>query len=180
MNKILFCSKLKANPTIKEDIDTVFVTIDDVKILIRISWQNGYVVYLDLTEVNSVEKKLAYANKITLNALTKFLYRQTPTLLLPFSIYTTKFMKRVYQQTLNIPFGFTTSYKELSERLSTSPRAIGMAMKKNPIPLIIPCHRVIGKKGQLTGFSSGLKIKEKLLKLEQTKKVDLTIYTNIK
>ncbi|MCP4340323.1 MAG: methylated-DNA--[protein]-cysteine S-methyltransferase [Desulfobulbaceae bacterium] len=80
----------------------------------------------------------------------------------------TAFQKRVWQELQKIPFGQTTSYGEIAKRIGNSKasRAVGMANGKNPIPIIVPCHRVIGKDGSLTGFGGGLDIKKQLLKLE--------------
>ena len=80
----------------------------------------------------------------------------------------TAFQERVWQELCRIPFGGTASYGEIAERIGNPKacRAVGMANAKNPIPIIVPCHRVIGKDGSLTGFGGGLEIKEQLLKLE--------------
>ncbi len=75
------------------------------------------------------------------------------------------FSRMVLEEVRSIPYGKTLTYGELAKRLDTSPRAIGMALKSNPTPLIVPCHRVVAKDG-LGGFSSGLEIKRALLKLE--------------
>ncbi len=80
----------------------------------------------------------------------------------------TDFQKKVWQELQNVPFGETVSYGEIAARIDNPKacRAIGMANSKNPIPIIIPCHRIIGKDGSLTGFGGGLDIKRKLLELE--------------
>lgn len=67
-----------------------------------------------------------------------------------------------------IPFGERMSYGELAEKSGCpkGARAVGLACNKNKIPIIIPCHRVVGKNGNLTGFAGGLDIKAQLLKLE--------------
>jgi methylated-DNA-[protein]-cysteine S-methyltransferase len=80
----------------------------------------------------------------------------------------TDFQKSVWQELQKIPFGQTASYGEIAERIGNkkASRAIGMANGKNPIPIIVPCHRVIGKDGSLTGFGGGLDVKKQLLKLE--------------
>jgi methylated-DNA-[protein]-cysteine S-methyltransferase len=80
----------------------------------------------------------------------------------------TAFQERVWQELRKIPFGQTASYGEIAERIGNrkASRAIGMANGKNPIPIIVPCHRVIGKDGSLTGFGGGLDLKKQLLKLE--------------
>lgn len=80
----------------------------------------------------------------------------------------TPFQQRVWQELRAIPFGSTASYGAIAQRIGNPKacRAVGMANSRNPIPIIIPCHRVIGKDGSLTGFSGGLDVKEQLLDLE--------------
>ena len=87
---------------------------------------------------------------------------------LPLDFHGTPFQKRVWQALLKIPFGETRSYGQIARALGkpTAMRAVGAANGKNPISIIVPCHRVIGKDGQLTGFAGGLKAKAHLLKLE--------------
>ena len=82
----------------------------------------------------------------------------------------TLFQRQVWQQLLAIPYGETISYGELAKRLGkpTAARAVGMANGANPIPLVIPCHRVIGSNGRLTGYGGGLPLKESLLTHEQS------------
>ena len=88
---------------------------------------------------------------------------------LPLYFKGTEFQKRVWHELSKIPYGETISYKDLAERTGNikACRAVGMANNKNPIPIIIPCHRVIGANGKLIGYASGLEIKKQLLELEQ-------------
>ena len=81
----------------------------------------------------------------------------------------TDFQQSVWNELCGIPYGETISYGELAKRVGNpkASRAVGAANGQNPIPIIIPCHRVIGSDGKLTGFGGGLPIKEKLLALEQ-------------
>ena len=87
---------------------------------------------------------------------------------LPLDIDGTDFQKKVWDELKKIPYGKTISYKTLAENLGDvkSIRAVGKANGQNPIAIIIPCHRVIGSDGKLTGYAGGLKIKQKLLHLE--------------
>ena len=80
----------------------------------------------------------------------------------------TDFQKRVWTALRKIPYGETISYKELAEMIGSpkAVRAVGAANGANPIPIIIPCHRVIGNDGSLTGFGGGLPLKKQLLELE--------------
>jgi len=81
----------------------------------------------------------------------------------------TPFQLRVWKALLDIPYGETISYGELAERIGqpSASRAVGLANGSNPIPIVIPCHRVIGSNGKLTGYGGGLAIKERLLALER-------------
>ncbi|WP_406657476.1 methylated-DNA--[protein]-cysteine S-methyltransferase [Methanolobus sp. ZRKC2] len=81
----------------------------------------------------------------------------------------TEFMHRVWDALREIPYGETRCYQEIAEIIGNqkASRAVGLANNRNPIPVFIPCHRVIGKNGKLTGYSGGLEVKEHLLKLEK-------------
>lgn len=80
----------------------------------------------------------------------------------------TDYQKKVWQALREIPYGEVWTYKEVAAHIGNekASRAVGMANSKNPIPLIVPCHRVIGANGKLTGFAHGLAIKEKLINFE--------------
>jgi methylated-DNA-[protein]-cysteine S-methyltransferase len=80
----------------------------------------------------------------------------------------TEFQKHVWVELLNIPFGETISYGELARRIGNpaASRAVGHANGANPIAVIVPCHRVIGTNGKLTGYGGGLELKDKLLAWE--------------
>lgn len=84
----------------------------------------------------------------------------------------TPFQQRVWRALCDIPYGTTTSYGELAKtiRAEKAVRAVGAANGANPIAIVIPCHRVIGANGSLTGFGGGLPVKRALLDLEQGKR----------
>jgi len=81
----------------------------------------------------------------------------------------TPFQQKVWAELCHIPYGTTISYGQLAGRIGNpkGSRAVGLANGSNPIPIVIPCHRVIGSNGKLTGYGGGLHIKEKLLALEK-------------
>jgi methylated-DNA-[protein]-cysteine S-methyltransferase len=87
---------------------------------------------------------------------------------LPLNPRGTEFQKRVWKTLVAIPFGQTISYTELAQRVGrpTAIRAAGAANGQNPVSVIIPCHRVLGKNGDLTGYGGGLDAKRRLLELE--------------
>lgn len=88
---------------------------------------------------------------------------------LPLDLVGTAFQQQVWQALQGIPYGQTRSYKEIATHIGNAKavRAVGAANGKNPISIIVPCHRVIGASGQLVGFAGGLAYKQTLLRLEQ-------------
>lgn len=78
----------------------------------------------------------------------------------------TPFRQQVWAELLKIPHGQTRTYGEIAQTVGGSPRGVGSAVGANPIPLLIPCHRVIGADGSLTGFALGLELKRRLLERE--------------
>jgi methylated-DNA-[protein]-cysteine S-methyltransferase len=87
---------------------------------------------------------------------------------LPLQLNGTEFQKKVWQALREIPFGKTRSYRDLARAvgLPKASRAVGAANGKNPLSIVVPCHRVIGANGALTGFAGGLATKAALLALE--------------
>ena len=87
---------------------------------------------------------------------------------LPLAPAGTAFQKSVWRALLRIPYGRTTSYGALADKLGkpTACRAVGAANGRNPLPIVVPCHRVIGSNGRLTGYAGGLEAKQRLLELE--------------
>lgn len=87
----------------------------------------------------------------------------------PVSLEGTAFQKAVWEALTEIPYGETRSYRQIAERIGNPKacRAVGMANNKNPVAVIVPCHRVIGANGKLVGYGGGIDLKEKLLALEK-------------
>lgn len=100
--------------------------------------------------------------------LTEYFEGSRKTFDVPLAAKGTDFQKQVWQALTQIPFGETWSYQDLANTIGNpkAVRAVGLANGKNPISVIVPCHRVIGKSGKLTGYAGGLERKEALLKLE--------------
>ena len=88
---------------------------------------------------------------------------------LPLAPQGSEFQKKVWAALQTIPYGETRTYKQIAEQIghNLAFRAVGMANNRNPIGILIPCHRVIGHDGRLTGYAGGLGIKERLLDLEK-------------
>lgn len=92
---------------------------------------------------------------------------------IPLDLRGTAFQVRVWEALLRIPYGATRTYGELARLLGDSKavRAVGSALNKNPVSIIVPCHRVVGASGKLVGFAGGLENKSILLDLEQQHKI---------
>ena len=106
--------------------------------------------------------------KAVIEQLHQYFERKRTRFELPLAPQGTPFQQRVWAALLEIPFGVTISYGELASRLGDpkASRAVGLANGRNPISIIVPCHRVIGANGNLTGYGGGLDRKEWLLRLE--------------
>lgn len=91
----------------------------------------------------------------------------------------TIFQESVWKALRTIPYGETRSYKDIAVQIGKAKacRAVGMANNKNPVPIIVPCHRVIGTGGRLVGYGGGLDIKMRLLNIEGVKTMDARIIT---
>jgi len=105
----------------------------------------------------------------TRRQLEEYFTGQRQTFDLPLDPRGTEFQRRVWQRLTSIAYGDTTTYGALARELGDpgASRAVGLANGSNPIPIVIPCHRVIGADGSLTGFGGGLPVKAALLDLER-------------
>lgn len=123
------------------------------------------------------EKKIQLAERLINNELARETEKQLEEYFmgkrkifeLPLKMQGTEFQKQVWKELLNIPYGETRCYSEIA-RLIQNPhavRAVGMANHRNPLAVVVPCHRVIGKNGGLTGYAGGLERKRMLLELEK-------------
>jgi methylated-DNA-[protein]-cysteine S-methyltransferase len=134
--------------------------------LVAILWDNERprpVHLADLVE-NPTHPTLLCAER----ELNEYFSRQRKVFSVALDMRGTSFQKRVWEALLAIPFGETRSYGQIANQLGNpkATRAVGAAIGQNPIPIIVPCHRVIGATGKLTGFGGGLEIKDQLLSLE--------------
>lgn len=99
---------------------------------------------------------------------------------LPLAPAGTEFQQRIWSALRGIPYGQTTSYGDLARRVGSASRAVGLANGRNPIAVIIPCHRVIGADGGLTGYGGGLDRKRYLLELEATGRQPTSISVSVR
>ena len=120
------------------------------------------------------EKADLPAFRITSYWLDSYFAGRIPALNPPLTICDSEFRKMVWEQLLAIPYGQTTTYSDIARRIArrkgverVSAQAVGAAVGHNPVLLIVPCHRVIGADGSMTGYSAGIDRKRRLLKMEK-------------
>ena len=138
---------------------------------IKISEKEGKIiglVFSDSKKENEIEKETDYIRKTYLQ-LEEYLSGKIKNFDIEIEMIGTEFQKKVWKELLNIPYGETRSYKDIAIAIGNEKacRAVGNANNKNPIAIIVPCHRVVGSNGSMTGYAGGIDIKEKLLKIEK-------------
>lgn len=135
---------------------------------IRITSEEEKIIHIEFTNNNLINSNSNILN-ITKNQIEEYLLNNRKKFSINISLNGTDFQHRVWEQIKLIPYGKHTTYLKIAKILKTSPRAVGNACGKNPILLIIPCHRVIASNGNLTGFSAlgGINTKKHLLDHEK-------------
>ena len=125
-------------------------------------------VFSDYKKEDEIEKETDAIRKTYLQ-LKEYLSGKRKNFDIEIEMIGTEFQKKVWKELLNIPYGETRSYKDIAIAIENEKacRAVGNANNKNPIAIIVPCHRVVGSDGSMTGYAGGLNIKEKLLKIEK-------------
>ncbi|MGG7076629.1 methylated-DNA--[protein]-cysteine S-methyltransferase [Clostridium sardiniense] len=142
---------------------------------IGIEEKNGFIsnVYFGKDNMqNDIEIKETKLLKEASIQLNKYIKGELKEFNLPLSPKGTEFMNEVWARLCEIPYGEVLTYKEMGEKVGRpkAARAVGLACNRNPIPIFIPCHRIVGSSGKLTGYLGGIDIKEKLLNLEKNNK----------
>lgn len=140
------------------------------------------IVYLSVSNeneediVNFVKVKFGQASKVNSEEysfheqIIEYLNGRRKSFSLPLDLRGTDFQKKVWNELIKIPYGETRTYKDIARSINVPQgyRAVGNALNKNPVLIVVPCHRVIGSDGKLTGFRGGLELKAKLLELERS------------
>lgn len=154
----------------KNIIPGYFYIFDTPFGLLKIEELNGEVVKIELNNPASsrsfkLTDSLAQASK----EIFEFLDGHRKEFTFKINPIGTEFQKSVWRALLDIPYGEVKSYKDVAIAIGNPKacRAVGMANNKNPIPIVIPCHRVIGSNGKLTGYAYGLSLKAHLINLEK-------------
>ena len=131
-------------------------------------WLEGQKYFAATINEDAIEKELPIFDEAR-RWLDIYFSGREPDFLPPLAPRGSEFRRAVWGELLRIPYGETVSYGEIAKRLGgkTSARAVGGAVGHNPISIIIPCHRVVGAKGSLTGYAGGVDKKKQLLRLEK-------------
>ena len=131
-------------------------------------WLEGQKYFAATINEDAIEKELPIFDEAR-HWLDIYFAGREPDFLPPLAPRGSEFRRAVWEELLRIPYGETVSYGEIARRLGgkTSARAVGGAVGHNPISIIIPCHRVVGAKGNLTGYAGGVDKKVKLLEIER-------------
>ncbi|MGL5053998.1 MAG: methylated-DNA--[protein]-cysteine S-methyltransferase [Cetobacterium sp.] len=138
--------------------------------LLKIEANEEEILKIELNNTTSNRTfKLTKILEIAIKEIKEFLNGKRKEFSFKINPHGTEFQKRVWKALLSIPYGEIKSYKNIAHDIGNpnASRAVGMANNKNPIPIVIPCHRVIGSNGKLTGYAYGLSLKEDLLNIEK-------------
>lgn len=135
---------------------------------ITIHESNNKITKILINEKNSVNTEESNLTKQTIKEINEYLDHKRTDFTIPLDPQGTDHQIKVWNELKKIPYSETRTYKELATSLGNpnASRAIGSACGKNPIMIIVPCHRVIGTNGKLTGYAGGIVVKEKLIDLE--------------
>ena len=135
---------------------------------VRLVEEDGSIIRIELTDAAAPSSAPTPLLSEVEHQITVFLRGERRQLDFPIRMVGTPFQQRVWQALQQIPYGATRTYGAIATAIGTprASRAVGMACNKNPLLLIVPCHRVVGANGKLVGFSYGTEAKHQLLELE--------------
>jgi methylated-DNA-[protein]-cysteine S-methyltransferase len=148
---------------------TEAVFLDGLKL--RLVASDSGIRFIEFTPAESPDGRRQDSNPVLREAISQlraYFARELRQFKLPLDMRGTDFQKSVWRELEKIPYGETRSYAQIAKAIGapTAVRAVGAANGANPIAIVVPCHRVIGSSGKLTGYGGGLPLKKKLLELE--------------
>lgn len=130
--------------------------------------EENYVVLIKNTIYIDEKNEPNYITNLVYNQIIEYLAGQRKIFNFNYKLEGTDFQKKVWQKLCEIPYGQTKTYSQIAEEIKNpkAVRAVGMANNKNPLCIVVPCHRVIGKNGKLIGYAGGIDMKKSLLDIE--------------
>lgn len=143
--------------------------------MLRMEYEDDYITHLSIVKDFNKDDDTGVKTELTDKAfleLDEYFKGKRKEFTFPYKLKGTDFQMRVWKSLCDIPYGETKSYKDIAIAIGNekASRAVGMANNRNPLMIIVPCHRVIGKNGSLVGYGEGLDVKEFLLNLESNNK----------
>jgi len=137
--------------------------------LLKIGYTDKAVILLERTAQIDTANEPSALSGLAFNQINEYLKGRRTDFDFPYELAGTEFQKRVWKELCHIPYGETRTYKQLAKTIGhpKASRAVGLANSKNPVAIAVPCHRVIGTNGSLTGYAGGLDMKKALLQLER-------------
>lgn len=139
--------------------------------ILKIGYTDAAIILLKQVEQIDADNEHSALSDLAFNEVSEYLEGHRRTFDFPYELQGTEFQKKVWNALCRIPYGETRTYKEIASVVGNSKasRAVGMANNKNPLMVVVPCHRVVGTDGNLIGYAGGLDMKKALLELERTK-----------
>ena len=136
---------------------------------LKIGYKGETLKLLKRTDKTIDDDKKTDFTDLVYKEIIEYLHGQRTSFDIPYELEGTDFQKKVWKELIRIPYGQTRTYKDIASAIGNknASRAVGMANNKNPLMIIVPCHRVIGTNAKLVGYAGGLDMKKDLLDLEQ-------------
>ncbi len=136
--------------------------------ILKVGYTDKAVISLERRAQIDTTNEPSALSELAFNQINEYLKGRRTDFDFPYELSGTEFQKRVWKELCHIPYGETRTYKQLAEAIGhpKASRAVGLANSKNPVAIAVPCHRVIGTNGSLTGYAGGLDMKKALLQLE--------------
>ena len=136
--------------------------------IFKIGSEENKICYIKITERIYCENEPCELTDEAFREIEEYIFGNRKAFDLPLKMKGTPFQIKVWQELCRIPYGKTVSYKEIAERIGNpkAARAVGMANHNNPLWIVVPCHRVVSKGGNLNGYAGGTDVKRKLLQIE--------------
>lgn len=135
---------------------------------LKITYDDTYVVKLEKVREAKDTGRSNDISDLTYAQIDEYLKGNRKSFTFPYKMIGTDFQIKVWQELTKIPYGQTRSYKDIAIAIGNEKacRAVGLANNKNPLFIVVPCHRVIGSNGKLVGYAGGMEMKKKLLEME--------------
>lgn len=136
--------------------------------ILKIGYNDTAITFLKQVDQIDVDNEHSSLSDLAFDQIREYLKGHRRTFDFPYELHGTEFQKKVWNALCQVPYGETRTYKEIASVVGNAKasRAVGMANNKNPLMVVVPCHRIVGTDGNLIGYAGGLDMKKALLELE--------------